>query len=173
MRHAKRFVLAAGLACMLCFTAGQAATKEVKVILYNGKTVQGELVEETEDHVIILTDLGQIKTRRSAIESILYLQSGMTRGEGVEADSLGEQPLNDLVIVHLINGETANGQLISKSLDSILLKTEWGRLTISKVQVKLIEYVNTEFAERGEPVTARLIAGNVLKDISITRTAIR
>ncbi len=163
MRHAYQYVLAAALACFLFFTAGQAATKEVKVILYNGKSMQGDLVEETEDHVIILTDLGQIKTRRSAIESILYLPNGSEGGPAAGADSLDEQPLNDLVVVHLTNGETASGQLISKSLESILLKAEWGRLTIPKIQVKLIEYVNSEFAERGEPVTARLTAGNVLQ----------
>jgi sRNA-binding regulator protein Hfq len=163
MRHAYRIVLACGLACMLLFSAGQAASDEVKVILYNGKSVQGELVEENADYVIVLTDLGQIRTRRSAIESILYLHRAEMRPSGSAADSLDQQFLNDLVIVHLTNGETTNGTLLSKSLDSILLKSEWGRLTIPKTQVRLIEYISSEFAERGEPVTARLTAGNVLQ----------
>ena len=163
MRHAYQSVLAAGLACLLFFTSGQAASDEVKVILYNGKSIQGTLVEENQDYVVVLNDLGQIRTRRSAIESVLYLQRPEARTAAAPADSLEQQPLDDLVVVHLVNGETTNGNLISKSLDSIMLRTEWGRLTIPKTQVRLIEYVNSEFAERGEPVTARLTSGNVLQ----------
>ncbi len=163
MRHAYQIVITAALAGLLCFSAAQAAGDKVKVILYNGKTMEGELIEESPEYLVVLTDLGQIRTRRAAIESVLYLQRPEARAAGTPADSLEQQPLNDLVVVHLLNGETANGSLISKSLDSILLKTEWGRLTIPKTQVKLIEYVNSEYAERGEPVTARLTAGNVLQ----------
>ena len=163
MRYAIQIVLTVGLACLLLFSAGQAASKEVKVQLYNGKSMQGELVEENAEFVVLLTDLGQVKTRRSAIESILYLNRQESREDGSSVDSLALQPLNDLVIVHFGNGETVTGQLISKSLDSILLQTELGRLTIPKKQVRLIEYIHTEFAERGEAVTARLTAGNLLQ----------
>lgn len=163
MRHAIQSMLAAVLAALLIFSLAQAAGREVKVILFNGKSVEGELLEETPDHVLILTDIGQIKTRRSAIESILYLTGSQPAAASGTADSVEVHPLNDLVVAHLLNGEIVSGYLLSKSLDSILLNSEAGRLTIPKSQVRLIEYVNTEFAERGEPVTARLTSGSLLQ----------
>ncbi len=146
----------------LLFMVAVAPAKEVKVFLFNGKTVQGELLEENEEHIIVLNELGQIKMRRTAIESVLYLDakavSSMTA-----PDSAGVDPLDDLVVVHLTNGETVTGRLVSKSLDSIVMRSEWGPLTVAKNQVKLIEYINTEFAERGETVVARLTNGQTLQ----------
>ncbi len=150
------------LFAVLLFLVAPAPAKEVKVLLFNGKTVQGELLEEDQDHVMLLNELGQIRMRRAAIESILYLDAKAITQAAV-SDSNGAEPLDDLVVVHLTNGETVTGRLVSKSLDSIVMRSEWGPLTVAKKQVKLIEYINSEFAERGETVMARLTNGQTLQ----------
>lgn len=132
-------------------------SQNAALFLKNGKSLEGRIVQETNDSITLANDLGEVKIRRMEVEKIYY--SPLPNMTGL-ADSLLRQPLNDHVVVHLKNGEVVDGLLIAKSPTMIMVQADLGRFTVPKQDVKLVEYVSEPFAERGEAVRLTLTTGN-------------
>ena len=131
-------------------------SQNTALFLKSGKSIQGRIIQETNDSITLVNDLGEIKIRRAEIEKIFYNQ--LQNSVGI-ADSLLHQPLNDHVVIHLKNGEVVDGLLIAKSPTMIMIQSDLGRFTVPKQDVRLVEYVSQPFAERGESVTIQLTSG--------------
>ena len=150
------------------FTTISAQT--VNVVLKNSKIVAGEVVEENPLFLLIQNDTGELKILRNNIESVTYKSSENIRAIKNQPNknirnndkSIFEYEnvvLNDIVVIYLRNEDIVSGKLMAKSLDMILLQTEAGSLTIPKREIQIIEYVSSEYAERGEVVIAYLANG--------------
>lgn len=143
--------------------------QSVNIMLKNSKIIEGVVVKEEPLFLLIQNDIGEIKILRQNIESISYKSSeNDNSNENFNQDKIGNKNsisesnktvLDDVVVVYLKNNEIISGKLIAKSLDMILVTTEAGSLTIPKRDIKIIEYVSTEYAERGEVVIAHLTNG--------------
>ncbi len=140
----------------------------VNVVLKNSKVVVGDLVEENPEYIIVVNDLGQIKVPRENIESITFnafvkMKTSYKGTNNIDKnDSIPDGykfVLNDRVVVYLQNGNVVSGLLLAKSLEMIMIQTEVGNLTIPKKDLRMIEYVSNEYAERGEVVIVRLNNG--------------
>ncbi|PKL87330.1 MAG: hypothetical protein CVV23_15895 [Ignavibacteriae bacterium HGW-Ignavibacteriae-2] len=126
------------------------------IILKNGKVVQGEIVKEVASHLVVKTDLGEIRIERTKIEKIIYENISNSISDSTSLNSDG---LKDRVVVHYQNGDALDGILIAKSPTVILLQTEVGNLAIPKQDVKRLEYISKEFSERGETAIIELTSG--------------
>lgn len=143
--------------------------QEANVVLKNSKVVVGRIIEEKPDYLLLDSELGQLRIDRQSISSISYnpfIKFGTTddldNTKSEEGENLkGGQRfvINDPVVVYLRNGNIVAGLLLAKSLNMIMLQTESGNLTIPKRDLSKIEYMSSEFAERGEIVVARLNNG--------------
>lgn len=146
------------------------SAQTVNVVLKNSKIVTGEVVQEEPLFLIIQNDTGELKILRSNIESLTYKSSENNSTTenlsninlNIKDKSIFEYDnviLNDIVVIYLQNDDIVSGKLVAKSLDMILLQTEAGSLTIPKREIQKIEYVSSEYAERGEVVIAYLANG--------------
>ncbi len=135
---------------------------DVKVALKNGNEICGQVKEETAEYIVVDNEIGQIKIWKNQIRQLVYSDTPSISSTGEQSPDAMDM-LNDLVIVHLNNESVINGQLIAKSLGSILIRTELGRLSIAKSDVRLIEYINSQFAERGEKVLVQLVSGATIQ----------
>ena len=139
--------------------------QEVSVVLKNSKVVVGRIVEEKPDYLILDYELGQLKVDRNSIESISYNpfvrfdSSNDSSDAGKEFSRAHRFTLKDPVVVYLRNGSVVAGLLLAKSLNMVMLQTESGNLTIPKSDLLRIEYISSEYAERGEIVIANLNNG--------------
>ena len=143
--------------------------QSVNILLKNNKIVNGTVVKEEPVFLIIRTEIGELKILRQNIESISYKSFEDINTDDSDLDQIekknplfkdGKTVLNDIVVIYLKNEEIISGKLIAKSLDMILVTTEAGNLTIPKKEIKKIEYVSNEFAERGAVVIAHLANGS-------------
>lgn len=142
--------------------------QEVNIVLKNSKVLVGRVVEEKPEYVLIDYDLGQLKVNRQNIESITYnpfVKFGQN-GEAEQNQMTNGDPskgykfiINDPVVVYLKNGNVVSGLLLAKSLNMIMLQTDSGNLTIPKQDLLRIEYISSEYAERGDVVVALLNNG--------------
>ena len=140
------------------------SAQTVNIVLKNSKVVVGEVVQESPEFVIITNDTGELKISRLLIESITYKSSEQIDSEGnfvaKSKNKLSHIPdkvvLDDLVLVFLEDEDVVSGRLVAKSLDVIIVQTESGSLTIPKREINKIEYITSEFSERGEVVIAYL-----------------
>ena len=150
------------------FTTISAQT--VNVVLKNSKVVMGEVVQEDPEYLIIFNDTGQIKINRQSIESVTYIPTDKLESLIKNMDDKSKnnaEPfitndnivLDDLVVIYLKNDDIVSGRLLAKSLNMILVQTESGSLTIPKRELQRIEYISSEYAERGEVVIAYLSNG--------------
>ena len=142
--------------------------QDVSVVLKNSKVIVGRIVEEKPDYLILNNELGQLKVNRQSIESISYnpyLRLGSDEESEEEnlarIDSLKGYKfiIKDPVVIYLRNGNVVAGLLLAKSLNMIMLQTESGNLTIPKRDLLKIDYISSEYAERGEIVIAYLNNG--------------
>lgn len=138
--------------------------QSVNVVLKNGKVLSGKVVEENSGYLMLVNDLGQIKVDRDRIESINYAQQTKITYKTKHVNDTTKTDnqkfaLNDVVVIHLKSGEVVSGTLIAKSLDMVMIQTEIGTLTIPKRDLQLLEYVSSEYAERGEIVIVNLTNG--------------
>ncbi len=142
--------------------------QEVSVMLRNSRVIVGRIVEEKPDYLLLDFDLGQLKIDRQNIESISYNpfvkitsnDDDKNMGSRNADSSKGYKfTLKDPVVVYLRNGNVVAGLLLAKSLNMVMLQTEAGNLTIPKRDLLRIEYVSSEYAERGEIVLAYLNNG--------------
>lgn len=139
--------------------------QDVNIVLKNSKVIVGRIVEEKPEYLLLDYELGQLKIDRQNIESITYnpfIKMGTTEDD----KSLNPNPengykfvINDPVVVYLKNGNVVSGLLLAKSLSMIMLQTDSGNLTIPKNELSKIEYISSEYAERGEIVIAYLNNG--------------
>lgn len=141
--------------------------QEVNIVLKNSKVIVGRIIEELPDHILLDYELGQLRINRQNIQSISYnpfIKMGTVEEDKIDLNS--SQPgdgyrfiINDPVVVYLRNGNVVAGLLLAKSLNMIMLQTESGNLTIPKRDLFKIEYISSEYAERGEIVIVRLDNG--------------
>lgn len=144
-----------------------AIAQEINLVLKNGKVIVGNIIEEKPDYILIENEIGQVKVNRQNIESITYnpfLKLGENKDENIELNDANSSQvykfsLKDPVVVYLRNGTVVAGLLLAKSLNMVMLQTESGNLTIPKRDLSRIEYVSSEYAERGEVVIAYLNNG--------------
>lgn len=155
------------LVLTFAFSVGSFA-QEVNVVLKNSKVIVGRVVEEKPDYVLVEYDLGQLKIYRQNIESITYnpfVKMGTADGmdNSKTTDTVSQRGykfvINDPVVVYLKNGSVVSGLLLAKSLNMVMLQTESGNLTIPKQELLKIEYISSEYAERGDVVIAVLNNG--------------
>ena len=141
--------------------------QEVNVVLKNSKVIVGRIIEEKADYILLDYDLGQLKVDRQNIESISYnpFMSLRTKNDSTDNRIYNNDTkaykfsLKDPVVVYLRNGSVVAGLLLAKSLNMVMLQTESGNLTIPKSDLLKIEYISSEYAERGEIVIAYLNNG--------------
>lgn len=141
--------------------------QEVNIVLKNSKVIVGRIIEELPDHILLDYELGQLRINRQNIQSISYnpfIKMGTDEEDKIDLNS--SKPgdgyrfiINDPVVVYLRNGNVVAGLLLAKSLNMIMLQTESGNLTIPKRDLLKIEYISSEYAERGEVVIVRLDNG--------------
>lgn len=139
--------------------------QDVNIVLKNSKVIVGRIVEEQPEYLLLDYELGQLKINRQNIESITFnpfIKMSTTQDD----KSLNPNPergykfvINDPVVVYLKNGNVVSGLLLAKSLSMIMLQTDSGNLTIPKNELSKIEYISSEYAERGEIVIAYLNNG--------------
>jgi small nuclear ribonucleoprotein (snRNP)-like protein len=147
---------------------GSLFAQEVNIVLKNDKVVVGRVLEEKSDYVLVQSDLGELKIDRQSIESITYNpfvklgsreKADNTQTFGDKSKEAYQFVINDPVVVYLKNGKVVSGLLLAKSLDMIMLQTESGNLTIPKQDLSKIEYISSEYAERGDIVEVVLNNG--------------
>ncbi|MBI5661761.1 MULTISPECIES: hypothetical protein [Ignavibacterium] len=138
--------------------------QDVSVVLKNSKVVAGRLVEEKPEHIVLITDTGELKIERGNIQTITF--NPFTEINPSNSDDEYEKlvrghkfTLKDPVVVYFRNGNVVSGMLLAKSLDMVMLQTESGNLTVNKKDIQKIEYISSEYAERGEIVVAHLTNG--------------
>lgn len=134
-----------------------AAAEPATIVLKNGKVISGEIVEEAPAHIVLFTDIGEVKVNRSDIERIIYDAFMRFKSDSIAKEN--ENALRDHVVIHLENGDVVDGLLLAKSRAVVMVQTELGRLSIAKNDIRLIEYVSSAYAERGEPVVVALDDG--------------
>ncbi|MBK7377968.1 MAG: hypothetical protein IPJ03_03010 [Ignavibacteriales bacterium] len=139
--------------------------QDVNIVLKNSKVIVGRIVEEQPEYLLLDYELGQLKINRQNIESITF-NPFIKMGTNQDDKSLNSNPesgykfvINDPVVVYLKNGNVVSGLLLAKSLSMIMLQTDSGNLTIPKSELSKIEYISSEYAERGEIVIAYLNNG--------------
>lgn len=141
--------------------------QEVNIVLKNSKVIVGRIIEEQPEHILLDYELGQLKINRQNIESISYnpfikMRSTDEKDIDILTDNSSDGLrfiINDPVVVYLRNGNVVSGLLLAKSLNMVMLQTESGNLTIPKRDLLRIEYISSEYAERGEIVIVRLNNG--------------
>ena len=148
------------LLILLVLNANEICAKDATILLKNMKKISGKVVEDVAEYILLSTDFGELKIYRGDIESIFYEEYSKPVSE---SDILEKDFLNDHVVVHLQDENVVDGILIAKSSTMAMLKTDLGRLTIPKQDIKLLEYVSRAFAERGDPVRVKL-TNNVILD---------
>ena len=131
------------------------AQHEATVVLKNTKRIDGKIIEDVADYLVIVSDLGEVKIPRADIERVLYDIEELKDTEAIEA-------FKDHVIVHMQDGDVFDGILIAKGSTALIVKTELGRMTVPKQDIKVVEYVSKAYAERGEPVRVKLQNGQDL-----------
>ena len=141
-----------------------AFAQDVSVVLKNSRVVIGRLVEEKPEHIILITDNGELKIDRGNIQSITFnpFTDFNLSDSDDEYDKLVRAhkfTLKDPVVVYFKNGDVISGMLLAKSLDMVMLQTESGNLTVNKKDIQKIEYISSVYAERGEIVIAHLTNG--------------
>lgn len=141
-----------------------AVAQDVSVVLKNNKVIYGRVVEEKPEHIILITDIGELKIDRATIQTITF--NPFTEFNPSNSDDEYEKlvrahkfTLKDPVVVYFRNGNVISGMLLAKSLDMVMLQTESGNLTVNKKDIQKIEYISSEYAERGEIVVAHLSNG--------------
>jgi hypothetical protein len=137
----------------MTFYAFSAPAQEVTVVLNNTKCIQGALVADSTDFVLLKNDMGEIKIMRTDISRVLH------EPDAVDNEFKDIETLNDLVMIHTSDGEVITGVIIAKGASAVIINTDMGRITIPKTKIKLVEYVSKEYAERGEAVRIRLQTG--------------
>ncbi len=139
--------------------------QDVNIVLKNSKVIVGRIIEEKPDYILLEYELGQLKVYRENVESITYnpfIKFGTEDEMEATKTSVNDSQkaykfvINDPVVVHLRNGNVVAGLLLAKSLNMIMLQTESGNLAIPKKDLYKIEYISSEYAERGEIVIAHL-----------------
>ncbi len=164
----KNIIIAITLILMFSITT---FAQEVNIVLKNSKVIVGRILEEKPDYILLDYELGQLKVDRQNIESISYnpfinlgLKNDTAETKINNDDSKGYKfTIKDPVVVYLRNGSVVAGLLLAKSLNMIMLQTESGNLTIPKADLLKIEYVSSEYAERGEVVVAHLNNGQTFE----------
>lgn len=152
-------------ACCLCLAVSGAAARDVVVTLTNGSQTSGRLLEEGAEHLLISTDIGQVRISRDRVRSVL--DAPFSNLQAALADST---VLNDQVIVHLNDGSTLEGFLLAKSRGAVMLRNEVGRFTVSKDRIRLIEYISAPFAEKGEAVRLTMADGSRQQGFILSET---
>ncbi len=135
--------------------AASFAQQDATVVLKNTRRLDGKIIEDVADHMVLTTDIGQVKIQRTDIDRVLYDVKGLDADDNI-------QGLNDHVIVQMNNGDTFDGLLVAKGSTALIVKTELGRMTVPKQDIKLVEYVSKAYAERGEAVRVKLQNGQNL-----------
>jgi hypothetical protein len=155
MRGSRFIMFLAGVLVLLPLM--YALAQEATVVLKNTKRIEGKITEDSADHLLILSDIGEVKINRIDIARVLY------QDEEDLGDKFADmEKLDDHVIVHMNNGDVFDGRLVAKGASALILITELGRLTVPKQDIRLVEYVSRAFAERGEAVRVRLMNGQNL-----------
>lgn len=143
------------------------SAQSVTIVLKNSKVVQGIVKTDNSDYILINNDTGELKINKLLIESITYKSLEQNSENDIYSDDTNNKSsllqnglnnilLDDLVIIMLKNEDVVSGRLVAKSLNVIIVKTEAGSLTIPKRDIQKIEYLSSEYAERGEVVIAHL-----------------
>ena len=144
------------------------SAQEISIVLKNSKVIIGRVIEEKTDYILLDYELGQLRVDRQSIETISY-SPYLSLAEQVDTSDENNNPtdqskgfkfnIKDPVVIYLKNGNVVSGLLLAKSLNMVMLQTESGNLTIPKNDLSKIEYVSSEYAERGEVVIANLNNG--------------
>jgi hypothetical protein len=107
----------------------------VVVHLKNGNVVSGLLLAKSLDMIMIQTDVGNLTIPKKDLQLLEYVSNEYAeRGE--------------VVVVNLTNGSNLEGNIYYEDSDNLTVDTKIGRLTISKDNLRSIEYTGkTGFGE--------------------------
>ncbi len=152
-------------ACCLCLAAFDASARDVVVTLANGAQAAGRFLSEDAEHVIISTDIGEVRIPRDMVRNIM--DAPFTNLQAALADST---VLNDQVVVYLDDGSTLEGFVLAKSRGMVMIRNEIGRFTLSKDRIRRIEYISAPFGEKGESVQLTMADGTRQRGFILSET---
>ena len=110
----------------------QPEQQKVTVYLKTGEIVKGTLLAKTAELVSVKSDFGVISVKPDQIQKIVYAPAPHPQQE--------QKPQPKMVIIYMKTGEIVKGELVKKTTQAILIKSELGPLNINPKDVKSIEY---------------------------------
>jgi hypothetical protein len=162
---------------LLTFIPFNIKSQDASITLRNNQVIDGKIIEENSDSLLLESEMGQIKISRKNIRSLIYKYDSTdskvsdnssetaTLIEDNSYKKINTLTQKELVVIYFKNGEVFSGALLAKSLNIIIIQTESGKLTVNKKEIKKIEYISSEYAERGETVVVHLITGEKFEGI--------
>ena len=103
----------------LCLFLAVASAYGATVLLEDGTVLKGELVSESETEVVLKTQMGELRVKKSLIKMI-------------------EQPSRNVTVL-LEDGTVLKGELASESETEVVIKSLLGELEIKKSLIKMME----------------------------------
>ena len=110
----------------------QPEQQKVTVYLKTGEIVKGALLAKTAEIVSVKSDFGVISVKPDQVKKIEYAPAPHPQPE--------QKPQPKMVIIYMKTGEIVKGELVKKTTQAILIKSELGPLNINPNDVKSIEY---------------------------------
>ncbi len=127
-------VIAGALVLLACAAA---LADEIK--LKNGDKINGKIIEEAEDSVVIETAYGKLRIPNDRIESIKREESKPAeKPQEKEKPEKKEVKKGSNIVIHLKNGDTIEGELLEETDDAVKVKTSFGPLRIPRNQIERI-----------------------------------
>ena len=110
----------------------QPEQQHVTVYLKTGEIIKGTLLAKTDQAVSVKSDFGVINVKTDQVQKIEYAPAVHPQ--------LEQKPQPQMVIIYMKTGEILKGELVKKTTQAILIKSELGPLNINPNDVKSIEY---------------------------------
>jgi tetratricopeptide (TPR) repeat protein len=127
-------VIAGALALLVCAAA---LADEIK--LKNGDKINGRILEEAEDSVVIETPYGKLRIPRDRIESVTKDEAKPTeKPQEPQKPQEPEVKKGSTVVIHLKNGDKIEGELLEEAEDAVRVQTSFGPLRIPRDQIEKI-----------------------------------
>ncbi len=106
--------------------------QKATVFLKTGEIIKGTLLAKTDKIISLKTDFGVINVKPDQVQKIEYAPIPQPQPE--------QKPQPQIVIIYMKTGELVKGELVKKTSQAILIKSELGPLNINPNDVQSIEY---------------------------------
>ncbi|MCL4479774.1 MAG: hypothetical protein M1381_11905 [Deltaproteobacteria bacterium] len=110
----------------------QQGQQKATIFLKTGEIIKGTLLAKTDKLISVKTDFGVINVKPDQVQKIAYVPAPQPQPE--------QKPQPQMVIIYMKTGEIVKGELVKKTSQAILIKSELGPLNINPNDVQSIEY---------------------------------